>query len=139
MIIRSPQKKNISFTLPVSNFEVKIGLRRFDIYTQPFISGFVKERFDIMCQVGEYTFEITIDVVNMVERRTTQSANVKEMKFSKYLGWSQFAYFDLLKTRSGFFIPLDFDIAKVACISQISGERLQDHWSSSYLYTEGHL
>ena len=36
-----------------------------------------------MCQVGEYTFEITMDVVNMVERRTTQSENVKELRFSK--------------------------------------------------------
>ena len=51
----------------------------FDIYTQPFITGIVKERFEIMCQVGEYMFEITIDVVNKVERRTTQSENVKEL------------------------------------------------------------
>ena len=72
------EKKNISFTLPVSNFEVK---NRSDIYTQPFITGIVKECFDIMCQEGEYTFEIPIDGVNMVEnkRRTTQSANVKEL------------------------------------------------------------
>ena len=69
-----------------------------------------------MCQVGEYTFEITIDVVNMVERRTTQSENVKELRFSKNIGWSQFAYLKLHRTRSGFSIPLDFEIAKVACI-----------------------
>ena len=67
-----------------------------------------------MCQVREYTFEITIDVVNMVERRTTQSENVKELRFSKTIGWSQFAYLKLRKTRSGFSIPLDFEIAKVA-------------------------
>ena len=69
-----------------------------------------------MCQVGKYTFEITIDVVNMVERRTTQSENVKELRFSKNVGWSQFAYLKLRKTRSGFSIPLDFEIAKVACM-----------------------
>ena len=68
-----------------------------------------------MCQVGEYTFEITIDVVNMVERRTTQCVNVKELRFSKNICWSQFAYLKLRKTRSGFSIPLDFEIAKVAC------------------------
>ena len=71
-----------------------------------------------MCQVGEYTFEITIDVVNMVERKTTQSENVKELRFSKNIGWSQFAYLKLCKTRSGFSIPLDFEIAKVACITE---------------------
>ena len=60
-------------------------------------------------------FEITNDVVNMVERRTTQSENVKELRFSKNIGWSQFAYLKLRKTRSGFSIPLDFEIAKVAC------------------------
>ena len=81
------------------------------------MTGIVKERFEIMCQVGEYTFEIPIDVVNMVERRTTQSKNVKELRFSKNIGWSQFAYLKLRKTRSGFSIPLDFEIAKVACIS----------------------
>ena len=114
MIICPPQKKNISFTLPVSNFEVK---NRSLISTQPFITGIVNERFEIMYQVGEYTFEITIDVVNMVERRTTQSENVKELRFSyKNIGWSQFAYLKLRKTRSGFSIPLDFEIAKVACI-----------------------
>ena len=69
-----------------------------------------------MFQVGEYTFEITIHVVNKVERRTTQSANVKELRFSKNIGWSQFAYLKLRKTRSGFSIPLDFEIAKVAYI-----------------------
>ena len=55
-------------------------LCRFDIYSQPFITGIVKDRFDL-CQVREYMFEITIDGVNMVEkeRRTTQSANVKEL------------------------------------------------------------
>ena len=68
-----------------------------------------------MCQVGEYTFEISIDVVNMVERRTTQSENVKELRFSKNIGRSQFAYLKLRKTRSGFSIPLDFEIAAVAC------------------------
>ena len=70
-----------------------------------------------MCQVSEYTFEITIDGVNMVEneRINTQSANVKELRISKNLGWSQFAYLELLKTQSGFFIPLDFEIVKVAC------------------------
>ena len=73
-----------------------------------------------MCQVGEYTFEITFDVVNMVERRTTQSENVKELRFSKNIGWSQFAYLKLRKTRSGFSIPLDFEIAKVACISKLT-------------------
>ena len=62
-----------------------------------------------------YTFEITIDVVNMVEMRTTQSENVKELRLSKNIGWSQFAYLKLRKTRSGFSIPLDFEIAKVAC------------------------
>ena len=70
-----------------------------------------------MCQVGEYTFEITIDVVNVVERRTTQSENVKELRFSKNIGWSQFAYFKLRKTRSGFSIPLDFEIAKVVYLA----------------------
>ena len=40
MIIRSPQKKNISFTLPVSNFRSQKSV--FDIYTQPFITGIVK-------------------------------------------------------------------------------------------------
>ena len=37
-----------------------------------------------MCQVGEYTFEITIDGVSMVEneRSNTQSANLKELRFS---------------------------------------------------------
>ena len=114
MIIGSPQIKNISFTLPLSNFRSQKSV--FDIYTQPFITGIVKERFEIMCQVGEYTFEITIDVVNMVERRTTQSENVEELRFSKNIGWSQFAYLKLCKTRSGFSIPLDFEIAKVACI-----------------------
>ena len=73
-----------------------------------------------MCQVEEYTFEITIDMVNMVERRTTQSENVKELRFSKNIGWSQFAYLKLRKTRSGFSIPLDFEIAKVACSFSIS-------------------
>ena len=109
MIIRSPQKKNISFTLPVSNFVVK------NRSLISFITGIVKECFEIMCQVGEYTFEITVDGVNMVERRTTQSENVKELRFSKNIGWSQFAYLKLRKTRSGFSIPLDFEIAKVAC------------------------
>ena len=72
-----------------------------------------------MCQVGEYSFEIIIDGVNMVEnkRRPTASANVKVLRFSKNLGWSQFAYLELRKTRSGFSIPLDFEIAKVTCIS----------------------
>ena len=100
---------------------VKLGIQKsvFDIYTQPFITEIVIERFEIMFQVGEYTctFEITIDVVNMVERTTTQSENVKELRFSyKNIGWSQFAYLKLRKTRSGFSIPLDFEIAKVACI-----------------------
>ena len=49
----------------------------------------------------------------MVERRTTQSENVKELRFSKNIGWSQFAYLKLRKTRSGFSIPLDVEIAKV--------------------------
>ena len=86
-----------------------------------------------MCQVGEYTYEITISGVNKVEneRRTTQSANVKELRFSKNLGWSQFAYLELRKTRSGFSIPLDFEIAKVACTllweSQIQPEILYYH------------
>ena len=63
-------------------------------------------------------FGITIDGVNMVEnkRRPTQSANVKMLRFSKNLAWSQFAYLELRKTRSGFSIPLDFEVAKVACI-----------------------
>ena len=89
----------------------KFGLCRFDIYKQPFITGIVKERFD-MC------LEMTIDGINMVEneRRTTQSAYVKELRFSKNLGWSQFAYLELRKTQSGFSIPPDFEIAKVACI-----------------------
>ena len=70
-----------------------------------------------MFQVGEYTFEITIDGVNMMknERRTTQSANVKELRLFTKLGWSQFAFLKHQKTRSGFYIPLDFEIAKVAC------------------------
>ena len=72
-----------------------------------------------MCQVGEYTFEITIDVVNMVEMRTTQSENVKELRLSKNFVWSQFAYLKLRKTRSGFSIPLDFEIAKVACTMEL--------------------
>ena len=101
----------------MSNFRSQKSV--FDIYTQPFITRTVKERFEIMCQVGEYTFEITIDVVNMVERRTTQFENEKELRFSKNIGWSQFAYLKLRKTRSGFSIPLDFEIAKVACISFI--------------------
>ena len=62
-------------------------------------------------------FEITIDVVTMVGRTSTQSANVKVLRFSKNLRWSQFAYFELRKTRSGFSIPLDFEIAKVPCNS----------------------
>ena len=70
-----------------------------------------------MCQIGGYVFEITIDVVTMVERTSTQSANVKVLRFSKNLRWSQFAYFELWKTRSGFSIPLDFEIAKVPCIT----------------------
>ena len=61
-------------------------------------------------------FEITIDVVTMVGRTSTQSANVKVLRFSKNLRWSQFAYFELRKTQSGFSIPLDFEIAKVPCI-----------------------
>ena len=61
-------------------------------------------------------FEITIDVVIMVGRTSTQSANVKVLRFSKNLRWSQFAYFELRKTRSGFSIPFDFEIAKVPCI-----------------------
>ena len=61
-------------------------------------------------------FEITIDEVTMVGRTSTQSANVKVLRFSKNLRWSQFAYFELRKTRSGFSIPLDFEIAKVPCI-----------------------
>ena len=71
-------------------------------------------------QAGEYTFEITIDGVNMVEnkRRTTQSEYVKELRFSKNFGWSQFAYLEFRETRSGFSIPLDFEIAKVACIKE---------------------
>ena len=76
-----------------------------------------------MCQVGEYTFEITIDV-NMVERRTTQPENVKELRFSKNIGWSQFAYLKLRKTRSGFSISLDFEIAKVACVNMFLIMRL---------------
>ena len=40
---------------------------------------------------------------------------MKVLRFSKNLGWSQFAYLELRKTRSGFSIPLDFEIAKVAC------------------------
>ena len=58
----------------------KWSVRIFDIYTQPFITGIVKERFNT-CQVGEYTFEITINGVNMVEnkRRTTQSEYVKKL------------------------------------------------------------
>ena len=81
MIISSPQKKEHKFHPSC------VELRSvFDIYTQPFITGIVKERFDFMCQVGEYTFEITIHVVNIVERRTTQSMNVKELRFSKNLG-----------------------------------------------------
>ena len=58
-----------------------------------------------------------MDGTKMVEneRRTTQSANVKELRFSKKIGWSQFAYLELRKTRSSFSIPLDFEIAKVAC------------------------
>ena len=45
------------------------------------------------------------------ERRITQSGNERELSF-----WSQFAYLELRKTRSVFPIPLDFEIAKVACI-----------------------
>ena len=48
------------------------------------------------------------------EMRTTQSANVRELSFSKNLGWSQFAYLELWKPLSGFFILLYFEIAKVA-------------------------
>ena len=67
-----------------------------------------------MCQVGEYTFEITINGVNIVE---TKGEPLKELRFFMNLGWSQFAYLELRKTRSSFSIPLDFEIAKVACIS----------------------
>ena len=96
----------------MSKFEVKIGLCRLDINTQPIITGIVTEHFD-MCQVGEYSFEIIIHGVNMVENegRPTQSANVKVLRFSKNLGWSQFAYLKLRKLE-----VLDFEIAKVACI-----------------------
>ena len=71
----------------------------------------------LICQVGEYSFEIIIHGVNMVEneRRPTQSVNVKVLRFFKNLGWSQLAYLELRKTRSGFSILLDFEIAKVAC------------------------
>ena len=51
-----------------------------------------------MCQIRGYVFEITIDVVTMVGRTSTQSANVKVLRFSKNLRWSQFAYFELRKT-----------------------------------------
>ena len=70
----------------MSKLEVKIGLCRLDINTQPIITGIVTEHFD-MCQVGEYSFEIIIDGVNMVknERKPTQSANVKVLRFSKIL------------------------------------------------------
>ena len=70
-----------------------------------------------MCQVGEYTFEITIDVVNMVWKGEPLSPRVKELRFSKNIGWSQFAYLKLRKTRSGFSIPLDFEIAKVVYLA----------------------
>ena len=66
-----------------------------------------------MCQVGEYTFEITINGVNKVEKKEEP---LKELRFFMNLGWSQFAYLELRKTRSSFSIPLDFEIAKVACI-----------------------
>ena len=87
-----------------------------------------------MCQVGENTFEITIDVVNMVERKTTQSKNVKELRFSKNTGWSQFAYLKLRKTRSGFSIPLDFEIAKVACTKIFIGVKFEKLLFYSFLY-----
>ena len=68
-----------------------------------------------MCQVGEYTFEITINRVNIVE---TKGEPLKELRFFMNLGWSQFAYLELRKTQSSFSIPLDFEIAKVACTTK---------------------
>ena len=60
-------------------YKIASSLCQFDIFTQPFITGIVKECFDVSGR--EYMFEITIDGVNMVEneRRTTQSTNVREM------------------------------------------------------------
>ena len=57
-----------------------------------------------MCQVGEYTFEITINRVNMVE---TEMRTTERVEIFVNLGWSQFAYLELRKTRSSFSIPLD--------------------------------
>ena len=65
-------------------------------------------------------FEITINGVNMVENdRTTERVEIftfTVLLFLMNLGWSQFAYLELRKTRSSFSIPLDIEIAKVACI-----------------------
>ena len=68
-------------------------------------------------------FEITIKGVKMVENaRTTEKLRFLLLQFYflfMNLGWSQFAYLELRKTRSSFSIPLDFEIAKVACISYL--------------------
>ena len=60
-------------------------------------------------------FEITIDGVNMVknERRTILSGNVRELSFLVSICLSGTS--ELRKTQSVFSIPLDFEIAKVAC------------------------
>ena len=91
----------------------------FDIYTQHFITGIVKERFD-MCQVGNICLKSPL----MDERggKRKENHSVWERERVEYF-WFQFAYLELRKTRSVFSIPLDFEIAKVACILPRGGGR----------------
>ena len=58
-------------------------------------------------------FEITIDGLNMVEneRRTTQSGNVRELRFVVSIGLSRTS-----ENSSVCSTPLDFQIERVACI-----------------------
>ena len=48
----------------ISNLVSSGYLSRFDLYTQPFITGIAKESLD-MCQVGNICFEIIIDEVKI--------------------------------------------------------------------------
>ena len=70
------------------------------------------------------------------------------------LGWSQFAYLELRKTRSSFSIPLDIEIAKVACIyigfpilwmlhiklaliGQAVSEKMFEYYGNKHVYCPG--
>ena len=83
MISKEEEKKDVENkkSKQLNDDKIASSLCRFDIYTQPFITGIVKERFD-MCQVGDICLK-SLSIVNVVEneRRTTQYGNVRVLSF----------------------------------------------------------